>query len=152
MRAVLQRVRTAHVEVDGCITGQIEHGLVVLLGITSTDTEADAEYLGNKVAGLRIFNDDQGRLNKSVVEVGGGLLVVSQFTLYGDCRRGMRPSFDKAAGAEVARRLYDYFVSNVKNRVHRVETGVFQALMSVYLVNDGPVTIICDSAKIHSGE
>jgi D-aminoacyl-tRNA deacylase len=147
MRAVLQRVSQARVEVEASITGQIESGLLCLLGITHTDTSRDADYLVHKISGLRIFPDDDGRMNRSVVDTGGGLLVISQFTLYGDCRRGMRPSFDRAATPEHARELYDYFVRQARTRVARVETGVFQASMSVFLVNEGPVTIICDSAR-----
>jgi D-aminoacyl-tRNA deacylase len=147
MRAVLQRVSSAHVKVEATIAGEIEAGLLVLLGIEQTDTTSEADYLVHKIAGLRIFPDAQGRMNRSIVDTGGELLVISQFTLYGDCRKGMRPSFDRAAKPELARELYDYFVRQARTRVARVETGVFQAPMSVSLVNEGPVTIICDSAK-----
>lgn len=147
MRAVLQRVSRAYVEVEGKLTGAIESGLLVLLGIERSDTTNEADYLVHKIAGLRIFPDGEGRMNRSVVETGGGLLVISQFTLYGDCRKGMRPSFDRAAKPDLARDLYEYFVARARIRVARVETGVFQASMSVSLVNEGPVTIICDSAK-----
>src|SRR5262245_32811098 len=141
MRAVLQRVSRAHVEVEGKTAGAIENGLLVLLGIEQGDTTKEADYLVHKIAGLRIFPDDQQRMNRSVVEVGGGLLIVSQFTLYGDCRKGMRPSFDRAAKPDVARELYSYFVNEARKRVRNVASGVFQASMSVYLVNEGPVTI-----------
>lgn len=147
MRAVLQRVSRAHVEVEGEIAGGIESGLVVLLGIEQTDTTSEADYLVRKITGLRIFPDAEGRMNRSISETGGGLLVISQFTLYGDCRKGMRPSFDRAAKPDLARGLYDYFVRQARTQVPRVETGVFQKSMSVFLINEGPVTIICDSAK-----
>ena len=145
MRAVLQRVSRAQVEVDGKIAGEIGNGLLVLLGVEHKDTAAQADYLVNKVAGLRIFPDEAGRMNRSVVDSNGGLLIISQFTLYGDCRRGMRPSFDRAAPPELARELYDYFVEQSRKRVSLVATGVFRASMSVTLVNEGPVTIICES-------
>jgi D-aminoacyl-tRNA deacylase len=147
MRAVLQRVSSACVKVDATIAGEIDSGLLVLLGVEQTDTRNEADYLVHKIAGLRIFPDAQGRMNRSIVDTGGGLLVISQFTLYGDCRKGMRPSFDRAAKPELARELYDYFVRQARTLVAHVETGVFQASMSVSLVNEGPVTIICDSAK-----
>jgi D-tyrosyl-tRNA(Tyr) deacylase len=146
MRAVLQRVSRAHVEIEGKISGEIEAGLLVLLGIEQKDTRRDADYLVHKVCGLRIFPDDQSRMNRSVVDTGGGLLIISQFTLYGDCRKGMRPSFDRAAKPDTARELYDYFIEQARSRVSYVATGIFQASMSVYLINEGPVTIICDSA------
>lgn len=145
MRAVIQRVSEARVEVDGLVAGAIEHGLLVLLGIARTDTQADADYLVNKLAGLRIFPDESGKMNRDIVESGGGLLVISQFTLYGDCRKGRRPSFDLAAPPEQAKALYDYFVGTARGRLPKVEAGVFQAMMAVHLVNDGPVTIVCDS-------
>jgi D-tyrosyl-tRNA(Tyr) deacylase len=119
--------------------------LLVLLGIEHKDTTRDADYLVHKVAGLRVFPDDEGRMNRNIVDASGALLVISQFTLYGDCRRGMRPSFDGAAKPELARELYDYFIEQARKRVSRVASGVFQASMSVSLVNEGPVTIICDS-------
>jgi D-tyrosyl-tRNA(Tyr) deacylase len=147
MRAVLQRVSSARVKVEATIAGEIDSGLLVLLGVEQTDTTNEADYLVHKIAGLRIFPDAQGRMNRSIVDTGGGLLVISQFTLYGDCRKGMRPSFDRAAKPELARELYDYFVRQARTLVAHVETGVFQASMSVSLVNEGPVTIICDSAK-----
>jgi len=148
MRAVIQRVRTAKVEVEDLIAGQIDGGLLVLLGVAKTDTRRDADYLAGKIAGLRIFPDEAGRMNKSVIEVGGCLLVVSQFTLYGDVSRGRRPGFERAADAPLAQGLYQYFIEAVRAQGIRVETGVFQTDMSVHLVNDGPVTIIIDSDKL----
>jgi D-aminoacyl-tRNA deacylase len=145
MRAVLQRVRQARVEVTGKVTGSVGAGIVVLLGIARSDTETDADYLVDKVLGLRIFPDDNGKMNRSVKDVGGGLLVVSQFTLYGDTSRGRRPSFDDAAPAGQAQVLYEYFVHRAKQLGMTVETGVFQAMMTVYIENDGPVTLICDT-------
>jgi len=145
MRTVLQRVSRAHVEVEGAITGAIESGLLVFLGVEHTDTTKEADYLVHKIVGLRIFPDTEGRMNRSVVDSGGALLVISQFTLYGDCRRGMRPSFDRAAKPDSARELYEYFVRQARTRIARVETGIFQASMIVSLVNQGPVTLICDS-------
>ena len=127
------------------MVGEIGPGLLVLAGVAKTDSERDADYVAKKIAGLRVFNDDEGRMNRSVVEVGGGVLIVSQFTLYGDPRKGMRPSFDTAAPPEQARRIYDYLVAEGCRRVPRVETGIFQSSMAVSLVNDGPVTILCDS-------
>ena len=145
MRAVVQRVSSASVVVEGVVTGAIGGGLMVLLGVRRGDTEADAAYLLDRVLGLRIFADDSGKLNRSVVDTGGGLLVVSQFTLYGDTRKGRRPSFDLAAPAEQARALYEKFVEMARARGVRTETGVFQAMMSVSLVNEGPVTLIVES-------
>jgi len=145
MRVVIQRVTQARVEVDGQVTGAIGPGLLVLLGIAKTDSERDAEYLVEKVLGIRIFPDSDGKMNRNVAEAGGSLLVVSQFTLYGDCRKGLRPSFDLAASAEQAAGLYETFVNAARKSAVPVETGVFQASMQVHLVNDGPVTIICDS-------
>ncbi len=145
MRAVLQRVVEARVEVDGQVTGSVGQGLLVLLGVAKRDDEAAAQWLVEKISVLRVFEDDGGKMNRSVLEVGGGLLVVSQFTLYGDTRKGRRPSFDRAAPPEEARRLYEFFVEKARATGLRVETGVFQADMKVHLVNDGPVTLICDS-------
>ena len=145
MRTVVQRVKEARVEVDGGVTGRIGPGLVVLVGVSKTDTRSDADYLADKVTGLRVFPDEAGKMNRDVRESGGGLLIVSQFTLYGDVRRGRRPSFDNAAGPDQARVLYEYFVEAVRARGVPAETGVFQALMSVHLINDGPVTVIIDS-------
>ena len=147
MRAVVQRVSRAQVTVRGEVVGSIERGIVVLLGVAGTDIEADADYLADKVAGLRIFEDDAGKMNRSVAEAGGAVLVVSQFTLYGDVRRGKRPSFDAAAPPELARRLYGYFVERIRAGGLRCETGRFQEMMQVELVNDGPVTILLDSEK-----
>jgi D-aminoacyl-tRNA deacylase len=147
MRAVVQRVSRASVTVDGQIVGKIERGLLVLLGVAVTDNEAAAEYLAEKIAALRIFEDDAGKMNLSVSEVDGAVLAVSQFTLYGDARKGKRPSFDDAARPEHARKLYDHFVERIRALGLECETGVFQAMMQVELVNDGPVTILLDSEK-----
>jgi D-tyrosyl-tRNA(Tyr) deacylase len=147
MRAVLQRVSRARVTVNGEITGEIGLGLLVLLGVGAGDTRAGADYLVEKTIGLRIFEDAGGKMNLSVAEVGGALLVVSQFTLYGDARRGKRPSFDGAAPPEQARELYEYFVEQVRASGVRLETGRFQETMQVELVNEGPVTILLDSGK-----
>jgi D-tyrosyl-tRNA(Tyr) deacylase len=149
MRIVVQRVTEASVTVDGRITGRIHTGLLVLLAIAAEDTRADADYLVTKTLGLRVFDDENGKMNRSVVDVGGSLLVVSQFTLYGDCRKGMRPSYDRAARPEHARELYEYFVSEARKRSMIVETGVFQASMQVSLTNDGPVTLVLDSPTTH---
>jgi D-tyrosyl-tRNA(Tyr) deacylase len=145
MRVVIQRVTQARVEVEGKVTGQIAAGLLVLLGIERQDTRADADYLVDKSIGLRIFPDDAGKMNRSLLDTGGSMLVVSQFTLYGDCRRGRRPSFDQAAPPEQARELYDYFVAAARSRGLNVNTGAFQTSMQVTLTNSGPVTLICDS-------
>jgi D-tyrosyl-tRNA(Tyr) deacylase len=147
MRAVVQRVSRAQVTVRGEVMGRIEPGLLVLLGVASTDKEADSDYLAEKIAGLRIFEDDAGKMNRALRETGGAVLAVSQFTLYGDVRRGKRPSFDAAAPPEQARRLYEYFVERIRTAGLRCETGRFQEMMQVELVNDGPVTILLDSAK-----
>lgn len=147
MRAVVQRVSRAKVTVGGAVTGEIEHGLLVLLGVGAGDTRADADYLADKVVGLRIFEDDGGKMNLSVSEVGGAVLAVSQFTLYGDVRRGKRPSFDAAAPPQAARELYEYFVEKIRDAGLRCETGRFQEMMQVELVNQGPVTILIDSQK-----
>ena len=147
MRAVVQRVNRARVEVDGRTTGEIGPGMVVLLGVAKTDAEADAAQLAEKIAGLRLFNDDNGKMNRSVEEVGGTLLVVSQFTLHGDCRKGRRPSFDRAAPAAQAQALYEKFLHVLRHRGLQVETGVFQAMMEVELVNAGPVTLLVDTDR-----
>jgi D-tyrosyl-tRNA(Tyr) deacylase len=147
MRAVVQRVSRARVTVEGEITGEIDLGLLVLLGVGSGDRRLDADYLAEKTIGLRIFEDSGGKMNLSVAEVGGAVLVVSQFTLYGDARRGKRPSFDAAAAPDRARELYEYFVERVRAAGLRSETGRFQETMQVELVNQGPVTILLDSAK-----
>ncbi|MEZ5395319.1 MAG: D-aminoacyl-tRNA deacylase [Bryobacterales bacterium] len=148
MRAVIQRVRRASVTVDGKTTGAIEKGLLILLGVGVGDSETDARYLAEKTAGLRIFEDDSGKMNLSVEDIGGGALVVSQFTLYGDVRRGRRPSFDGAAKPDEADRLYRYFCEQLEQRGLEVQTGVFQAMMNVELLNEGPVTILLDSSKL----
>ena len=147
MRAVVQRVARAQVTVEGEIVGAIGRGLLVLLGVTHADTEADADYLADKIVGLRIFEDENGKMNLDIASVGGGVLVVSQFTLYGDVRRGKRPSFDAAAPPEHARRLYELFVERIQAAGLRCETGRFQEMMQVELVNEGPVTILLDSGK-----
>ena len=147
MRAVVQRVGRARVTVDQEIVGEIATGLLVLLGVNKSDTRADADYLTEKTIGLRIFEDAGGKMNLSVAEVGGAVLVVSQFTLYGDARHGRRPSFDDAAPPEQARELYEYFVEKIRVAGLRCETGRFQATMQVELVNDGPVTILLDSSR-----
>jgi D-tyrosyl-tRNA(Tyr) deacylase len=151
MRALVQRVTHAKVEVEGVVTGEIEAGLLVLLGASRLDSPADADYLAEKIVQLRIFPDEAGKMNRSLVETGGALLVVSQFTLYGDCRKGRRPSFDQAAPPEQARALYQHFVSAARRLCPRVETGVFQAHMAVSLLNDGPVTLIVESPAPASG-
>jgi D-aminoacyl-tRNA deacylase len=147
MRAVVQRVSRAQVTVNGEITGQIGLGLLILLGVGRDDTNADADYLVEKITGLRVFEDAQGKMNLNVQEVGGSVLAVSQFTLYGDVRRGKRPSFDAAAPPEKARQLYEFFVEQVRSAGLRCETGRFQEMMKVELVNEGPVTILLDSSK-----
>jgi D-tyrosyl-tRNA(Tyr) deacylase len=147
MRAVIQRVTGASVTVEGRIAGQIGKGLLVLLGVGRADNEAAADYLAEKIAGLRIFEDEGGKMNLSVCDVKGEVLVVSQFTLYGDVRRGKRPSFDAAAAPEQARAFYEYFVTRLRAVGIPCQTGVFQAMMQVELVNDGPVTILLDSEK-----
>lgn len=145
MRAVLQRVSRARVSVEGETTGEIGAGLLVLLGVGINDSEADATYLVDKTINLRIFDDGDGKMNLSVLDIGGGLLVVSQFTLYADTRKGRRPSYIAAAAPDEANRLYEYFVSEARKYIEKVETGRFQAMMDVELVNAGPVTIILDS-------
>jgi D-tyrosyl-tRNA(Tyr) deacylase len=148
MRAVVQRVKAARVEVDGQVAGRIDAGLLVLLAVAKSDTRRDADYMADKLAGLRIFADEAGRMNRSVFDTGLALLVVSQSTLYGDVGRGRRPGFERAAGPELARTLYEYVVQALRAKGAPVETGVFQAHMEVHLVNDGPVTIIVDTNKI----
>ena len=148
MRAVIQRVSRAKVTVTDEITGEIGIGLLVLLGVGQQDTGASADYLAEKIIGLRIFEDDGGKMNRSVVEIAGAVLVVSQFTLYGDVRRGKRPSFDGAAAPRRARELYEYFVERIRAAGVRCEMGRFQEMMTVELVNDGPVTILLDSEKL----
>jgi len=148
MRVVVQRVTQARVTIEGQTVGEIGTGLVVLLGIASDDTHEDAEYLASKIVALRIFDDLAGRMNVSLKDSFGGLLVVSQFTLYGDVRRGLRPSWSDAAPPEVAEPLYEYFVQKCRELVERVETGSFRKMMHVELVNDGPVTLMLDSRKL----
>src|SRR5581483_3455117 len=147
MRAVVQRVSRGRVSVGGTVAGEIGAGLLVLLGVGKDDTREDIEYLAPKIAGLRIFEDADGKMNRAVDEIGGAVLVVSQFTLFGDVRRGKRPSFDAAAPPEHARELYEYFVERLRTSGLRVETGRFQEMMDVELVNAGPVTILIDSRK-----
>ncbi|MBI3695287.1 MAG: D-tyrosyl-tRNA(Tyr) deacylase [Acidobacteria bacterium] len=147
MRAVIQRVSRAQVSVGGKLTGSIGRGFLVLLGVGKLDTAADAEYLAEKTAGLRVFQDAAGKMNCSLAEAGGAVLVVSQFTLYGDCRKGRRPSFDEAAPPDQAKALYNCYVELLRARGLDVETGVFQAMMEVELVNSGPVTLLLDSKK-----
>jgi len=148
MRAVVQRVTRARVTVDDEIVGEIGHGVAVLLGVAADDTNADADYLAHKIAALRILDDSEGRMNLSLKDVGGEMLVVSQFTLYGDVRRGLRPSWSDAAPPEVAEPLYEYFVKKCRELIERVETGSFRRMMLVELVNDGPVTLMLDSRKL----
>ena len=147
MRAVVQRVAEADVTVNGKQTGKVGVGLCVLLGVGAEDEKRDAEWLADKIVNLRIFEDENGRMNRSLLEVGGGALIVSQFTLYGDCRKGRRPSFTEAASAEEGNRLYEYFVEQVKNRGVETACGVFQTHMTVKIVNDGPVTLILDTRQ-----
>ncbi len=147
MRAVVQRVSSSRVETGGSTVGAIEKGFCVLLGVTHSDTEADAKWLAEKIVNLRIFEDDQDKLNLSLLDVGGSMLIVSQFTLYGDCRKGRRPSFIDAARPEQADKLYQKFVDEVKALGVCVQTGVFQTHMYVSIVNDGPVTLIVDSPE-----
>ncbi|MGI6731288.1 MAG: D-aminoacyl-tRNA deacylase [Anaerovoracaceae bacterium] len=147
MRAVVQRVNHANVTVDNKVTGTIEKGLMVLLGVEDDDQVEDAIYMADKISGLRIFEDSEGKMNLSVQDVGGDILAVSQFTLFGDCRKGKRPSFIKAARPEKAIELYNHFVSLCKDKGLKVEEGVFQAEMLVKIYNDGPVTILIDSKK-----
>jgi D-tyrosyl-tRNA(Tyr) deacylase len=148
VRAVVQRVAEASCRVEGEIVGAIGPGLVVLLGVGQRDTDAEAEYLADKVLNLRIFSDEEGLMNRSVLDTGGGLLVVSQFTLLGDARKGRRPSYSEAAPPEEAHRLYERFVERLRPSGLRVATGVFRAMMDVALVNHGPVTLLLDSRKL----
>ncbi len=147
MRVVVQRVSRAAVTVDSATVGSIGPGLVVFLGVSKSDREQDADYLADKIVKLRVFPDANGKMNRSVEDTGGAVLVVSQFTLYGDCRKGRRPSFDEAAAPEVAVALYNYFVSRVASYGVFVATGVFQAHMEVSLTNDGPVTLLLESKE-----
>ncbi len=148
MRAVVQRVTRATVTVEEEIVGEIGNGLVVLLGVAPDDTRADADYLAQKIVSLRIFDDRDGKMNLALTDANGALLVVSQFTLYGDVRRGLRPSWSDAAPPEVAEPLYDYFVAKSRELVGAIQTGSFRKMMQVELVNDGPVTILLDSRKL----
>lgn len=148
MRAVVQRVKESDVSVDDKITGSINKGLMVLLGVEDGDTEADALYMADKITGLRIFEDEEGKMNLSIKDVGGDILAVSQFTLLGDARKGKRPSFSKAARPDEANRLYRHFIDLVNERDVKTEEGVFQAEMLVRIYNDGPVTILLDSKKL----
>ncbi len=148
MRAVLQRVTRASGRVGSETVGEIGRGVLVLLGVGREDAEADARYLVEKIVALRVFNDEDGQMNLSLADVGGALLVVSQFTLYGDVRRGRRPSWSEAAEPKRAEELYDYFVSEARKVVGHVETGMFRRMMQVELVNDGPVTLLLDSKKL----
>ncbi len=147
MRAVIQRVTRASVTIEGKMVGEIEKGLVVLLGVRTDDSQKDAVYLADKISALRIFDDQYGRMNLSVKDIDGGVLVISQFTLYGDVRRGLRPSWTDAAAPEVAEPLYERFVAHCRTHVDQVATGSFRKMMQVELVNDGPVTILLDSRK-----
>lgn len=148
MRAVVQRVSEASVTVDGAVVGEIGRGYLVLLGVGQEDTEQDVVTLATKIIGLRVFEDDAGKMNLSLGDVGGQMLVVSQFTLFGDCRKGRRPSFVAAARPELANQLYESFVAEVRGQGIEVQTGRFQAHMDVALVNDGPVTLLLDSTKL----
>lgn len=148
MRAVVQRVTQADVTVDKAVTGQIENGFVVLLGVCGEDTREDADYIADKVIHLRVFEDEQGKMNLSLFDVGGSVLAVSQFTLYGDCRKGRRPGFTQAARPEQAKVLYDYFTDRIRQAGIQVEEGIFQAEMLVRIYNDGPVTLLLDSKKL----
>jgi len=147
MRAVVQRVNEARVSIEGSVVGEITRGFLVLLGVGKEDQEEDADYLAAKIPQLRVFEDKEGRFNLSLLDIGGGILVVSQFTLFGDCRKGRRPSFTDAAEPQQARELYHHFITKLKENQISVATGEFQAHMAVELVNDGPVTLLLDSTK-----
>jgi D-tyrosyl-tRNA(Tyr) deacylase len=148
MRACVQRVRQAHVTVGEEVVGRIERGLLVLLGVAAGDQQEDACQLADKLVALRVFDDDAGKMNRSLADVGGAMLVVSQFTLLGDCRKGRRPSFDAAAPPEAAQSLYEVFAGQVRQQGIEVATGRFREMMQVHLVNDGPVTLLLDSRKL----
>ena len=148
MRAVIQRVKNARVEVSGRITGEIGKGLLIFLGVGDEDSEKDCEYLADKIANLRIFPDENDLMNLSSLDIGVDMLVVSQFTLWGDCRKGRRPSFAKAARPERAKELYEFFIGALKKTGLKIAAGEFQEMMDVYLINDGPVTILLDSSKV----
>jgi len=147
LRAVVQRVHRASVTVDGKLVGRIDRGLLVYLGVGKNDTEKDVDWMCEKIANLRIFEDENGKMNLSLLQVDGELLVISQFTLYGDCRRGRRPSFDEAAPAELGERMYELFIEKMRQQLRKVEKGVFGAHMEVESINDGPVTILLDSER-----
>ena len=148
MRAVVQRVKTASVTVSGAEVGRIKNGFLVFLGVGKEDQRDDLEYMVNKITGLRAFEDDSGKMNLALSDVGGEMLVVSQFTLFGDCRKGRRPSFTAAADSGMAKSLYDNFIKEIEKRNIKVSTGIFQAMMDVSIINDGPVTFLLDSKKI----
>lgn len=148
MRAIIQRVSRAKVSVEGETTGEIGRGILVLLGVSRDDAEKESDYLLEKILNLRIFEDEAGKMNLSLLDITGELLVVSQFTLYGDARKGRRPSFIEAAAPARANELYEYFLSQARKQLSKVKAGRFQAMMDVELVNDGPVTILLDSSKI----
>ena len=148
MRAIVQRVKEARVQVKGREVGAIGPGLLIFLGVGRDDTAKDGEYLAGKTVNLRIFPDEKGMMNRSLADTGGAALVVSQFTLWGDCRKGRRPSFARAAGPDRAKTLYERFIQSVRDRGVPVATGQFQAMMDVYLINDGPVTLMLDSARV----
>ena len=148
MRAVVQRVTEGSVTVEGKVTGEIKNGFVVLLGVGNEDTESDADYIADKVSNLRVFEDENGKMNLSLKDVGGEILAVSQFTLYGDCRKGRRPGFTEAAPPEKAKALYDYFTDRLRKVDIKVGEGIFQADMLVKIYNDGPVTLLLDSKKL----
>lgn len=147
MRAVIQRVRRASVTINGAVHGEIGRGMVVLLGIHGNDTLTDLQWLAEKVVNLRIFDDEQGKMNLSLADIDAAMLIISQFTLYGDCRKGRRPGFSSAAPPEIAEPLYRRFIEEIKNKHVKVATGIFQAAMDVELVNEGPVTLLLDSEK-----
>ncbi len=147
MRAVVQLVKQSQVTVDKEITGAIENGFLIFLGVSQDDSEKQAIYLADKIANLRVFEDDDGKMNLSLLDTGGSALVVSQFTLYGDCRKGRRPSYSKAARPELANELYEFFIEQLRGKNIEVATGKFQAMMEVSLINDGPITILLDSEK-----
>jgi D-tyrosyl-tRNA(Tyr) deacylase len=148
MRAVIQRVKRANVRVDGRLIGEIGPGLLVLAGVADKDTSESAEWMAEKIIHLRVFDDEEGKMNRTLAEAGGAVLCVSQFTLLGDCRKGRRPSYDRAATPETARSIYELLVAALRARGARVETGEFRAMMDVELVNDGPVTLLLDSEKL----
>ena len=148
MRAVVQRVKNARVEISGRIIGEIGKGLLIFLGVGDEDSEKDCKYLADKIANLRIFPDENDLMNLSSLDIGGGMLVVSQFTLWGDCRKGRRPSFTKAARPEMAKELYEFFIGVLKKTGLKIAAGEFQEMMDVHLINDGPVTILLDSSRV----